>query len=56
MLEDVINRFNQAATDLQSTEFRRPRTPDEWQRMAKDPAARDYAKLIDAIDLLSPQS
>lgn len=49
MLEDVINRFNQAATDLQTTEFRRPRSPDEWQRMAKDPAARDYAKLIDAV-------
>lgn len=49
MLEDVINRFNQTATDLQTTEFRRPRTPDEWQRMAKNPAARDYAKLFDAV-------
>lgn len=49
MLEEVINRFNQAATGLQTTEFRRPRSPDEWQRMAKDTAARDYAKLFDAV-------
>jgi hypothetical protein len=63
MINEAVDRFNKAATELQTTEFRRARTPDEWQRMHKNPPTRDYAKLfsavvpmIEAFAALSPQS
>jgi hypothetical protein len=49
MIEEAIDRFNVAATGLQNTEFRSPRTPDEWQRMHKDPPPRGYEKLFNAV-------
>src|SRR5258708_336630 len=49
MIDEAIDRFNEAATELQKTEFRRPRTPDEWQRMHKNPPPRDYEKLFNAV-------
>jgi len=49
MINDATDRFNKAATELQATEFRRARTPDEWHRMHKNPATRDYAKLFSAV-------
>jgi hypothetical protein len=49
MLDEVVDAFNSAATELQNTEFRRPRTPGEWQRMAKEAPTRDYAKLLGAV-------
>jgi len=49
MLKEIVERFNEAATELQATEFRRPRTPGEWQRMNTDPPKRDYAKLFSAV-------
>jgi len=48
-IDDVVDGFNKAAAELQATAFRRPRTPGEWQRMAKDSPARDYAKLFSAV-------
>jgi hypothetical protein len=48
MLNGAVRRFNSAAAELQ-TEFRRPRTPPEWQRMAATRQARDYAKLLDPV-------
>jgi hypothetical protein len=49
MINDTVDEFNRAASELQKSEFRRARTPDEWQRMAKDPRKKDYAKLLDAV-------
>lgn len=49
MMNETIDRFNQAASELQTTEFRRPRTPGEWQRMNENPPKRDYAKLFAAV-------
>jgi len=49
MINEAVDRFNKAATELQTTEFRLPRTPDEWQRMHENPPARDYAKLFSAV-------
>ena len=51
-LNGVIDEFNSAATELQNSEFRRPRTPNEWERMVKARHARDYAKLFIAVDPL----
>ena len=51
-LNEVVDGFNSAATELQNSEFRRPRTPNEWGRMAKERHARDYAKLFTAVDPL----
>jgi len=48
-LDDVVDRFNTAATELQKTEFRRARTPGEWQELAKKAQTRDYAKLFSAV-------
>lgn len=48
MIDEEIDRFNEAATELQKTEFRRPRTPDGWQRMRRNPPSRDYEKLLNA--------
>lgn len=48
----AVERFNEAARGLQSTEFRRARTPNEWQRMRQNPPKRDYAKLFSAVDPL----
>jgi hypothetical protein len=45
----AVDQFNQVAAELQTSEFRRARTPDEWQRMAKNPAKKDYAKLLGAV-------
>jgi len=49
MIKEVAERFNNAAGELQATEFRRAKTPDEWQQMARNPAARNYAGLSDAV-------
>jgi hypothetical protein len=49
MIDEAVDRFNNAAIELQTTEFRRARTPDERQRMAKNPPARDYTKLFHAV-------
>ena len=49
MLNEVVDRFNAAAKELQATEFRHPRSPDEWQRMAQRPRQRDYTKLFNAV-------
>lgn len=49
MIEEAIDRFNVAATELQNTEFRRPRTPDEWQRMHKNPPPLDSEKLFNTV-------
>lgn len=48
-MDKAIERFNAAATELQSTEFRLPRTPGEWQRMHQNPPKRDYHKLLNAV-------
>src|SRR6266404_8725832 len=49
MISEAVDRFNKAATELQTTEFRRAKTPDEWQRMHKNPPTRDYAKLFSVV-------
>jgi hypothetical protein len=49
MLSKVVDRFNEAATELRKADFPRPGTPDEWQRMAKTRHARDYDKLLNAV-------
>lgn len=51
-LNGVIDRFNSAAKELQNSEFRGPRTPNEWERMFKARHARDYTKLFTAVDPL----
>ena len=51
-LNGVIDRFNSAATELQNSEFRGPRTPNEWERMFKARHERDYTKLFTAVDPL----
>ena len=48
-MTSAIGRFNQAATELQNTEFRTPRTPNEWQRVCRNPPKRDYGKLLNAV-------
>ena len=48
-MDKAIDRFNAAATELQRTEFRRSRTPGEWQRMHRNPPKRDYHKLLNAV-------
>ncbi len=48
-LDGVVDRFNAAATELQKTEFRRARTPGEWQQLARNAHTRDYAKLFGAV-------
>ena len=45
----AIARFNEAATELQETEFRRPRTPNEWQQISRNPPPSDYTKLFNAV-------
>ena len=47
MLDQTIERFNQAAKDLQSTEFRLARTPAERQR--ENSPKREYSKLLNAV-------
>jgi hypothetical protein len=49
LMNDAVVQFNEAASELQKSEFRLARTPDEWQRMAKNPLKKDYAKLFDAV-------
>jgi hypothetical protein len=49
MINEAVERFNDAATDLQATEFHHAKTPDEWQRMAQNRAAGNYAALIGAV-------
>jgi hypothetical protein len=49
LIDDVVGEFNKAAAELQATEFRRPRTPCEWQRMAKESHPRDYSRLFTAV-------
>ena len=51
-LNEVIDRFNSAATELQKSEFRGTRTPNEWERMFKARHSRDYTKLFTAVDPL----
>jgi hypothetical protein len=48
-LAAAIAKFNADAIELQNTEFRRPRTPNEWQRMKNNPRPLDYSKLFDAV-------
>jgi hypothetical protein len=48
-LDEVVDRFNAAATELQKTDFRRARTPGGWQQLAKKAHTRDYAKLFGAV-------
>ena len=47
MLDQTIERFNEAAKDLQSTEFRLARTPAERQR--ENSPKREYSKLLNAV-------
>ena len=49
LMTKAIERFNEVATELQSTEFRIPRTPSEWQRIHENPPKRDYDKLLNAV-------
>jgi hypothetical protein len=49
MISEAVERFNDAAAGLQATEFRRAKTPSEWQRMAKNTAAKNYAILFSAV-------
>src|SRR5579863_4481469 len=50
MPDDVVDQLNAAATELQKTEFRRARTPEEWQRLsAKQATGRDFAGLFSAV-------
>jgi hypothetical protein len=49
LMNDAVDQFNEAASELQKSEFRLARTPDEWQRMARNPLKKDYAKLFDAV-------
>jgi hypothetical protein len=49
MINDAVGRFNNAAAELQATEFRRAKTPDEWRRMRKNTAAKNYAILFSAV-------
>jgi len=51
-LNEVIDRFNSAAEELQNSEFRGTRTPNEWERMFQARHARDYTKLFTAVDPL----
>jgi hypothetical protein len=51
-LNEVIDRFNSAAEELQNSEFRGARTPNEWERMFQARHARDYTKLFTAVDPL----
>jgi hypothetical protein len=46
-MNGVVKQFNKAATKLQETEFRRPKTPGEWERMRT--LKKDYAKLFAAV-------
>ena len=48
-MDKAVERFNEAATELQNTEFRLPKTPGEWQRMRQNPPKRDYAKLFTPV-------
>ncbi len=48
-MEQIVDQFNAAATALQTSEFRRPRSPAEGQRMHKNPGPKDYTKLFDAV-------
>lgn len=45
----AIERFNEAATELQKGEFRRARSPAERERLARNGAPRDYARVFDAV-------
>ena len=45
----TIERFNEAATALQNTEFRIPRTLNQWQRVNRNPPKRDYDKLLNTV-------
>ncbi len=49
MLDQTIERFNQAARDLQTTEFRLARTPNERQRLQENHPKPDYSKLLNAV-------
>src|SRR5262249_10795269 len=49
MINEAIDRFNKVATELQTTEFRRARSPAEWQLMQKNPPHRGYGKLFNAV-------
>jgi hypothetical protein len=52
MINEAVERFNEASMELQATEFRHATTPDEWRRVAKNPAVRDYARLCIAVTAL----
>jgi len=49
MITGAIERFNEAASGLQETESRTPKTPGEWLRMRRDPITREYPKLFGAV-------
>lgn len=48
-LETAVDLFNSAATELQKTEFPRPKAPNEWQRIHQARHGRNYNKLLDAV-------
>jgi len=48
-MEREIQRFNEEASELQRTEFRRARTPGERARMNEHRPRRDYGKLFDPV-------
>jgi hypothetical protein len=49
VLDEAITKFNARAEALQTTEFRVPRTPGEWQRIYKSDSKKDYSKLLNAV-------
>ncbi len=48
-LHKVVDRFNEAAAELQKTDFRRPKTPTEWERTHETRHLRDYDKLLKTV-------
>lgn len=48
-MDEIVDRFNSAATELQTSEFRRPRTPGEWEQMSRNRSVKNYAKFVDAV-------
>jgi hypothetical protein len=48
-LSKVVDRFNEAATELQKTDFHSPRTPNEWEQNYRTRHLRDYDKLLKAV-------
>src|SRR5437764_1266618 len=49
MIEPVIALFNQKAGESQTSEFRTPKTPEEWQRMQRASPQRNYEQLLGVV-------